>query len=71
MATPSGKTRVVAAVLAFILGSFGAHKFYLGETGKGILFLVFCWTGIPGILGIIDFIRLLTMTDADFDAKYA
>ena len=41
------KNKSVAAILALLLGLFGIHKFYLKETGKGILYLLFCWTAIP------------------------
>jgi hypothetical protein len=36
------------------LGGLGAHKFYMGETGLGILYLVFFWTGIPSIVAFIE-----------------
>lgn len=64
------KSKTTAAILAFFLGGFGIHRFYLGQTGKGVLFLLFCWTGIPAIIALIDFIRYLCMNDADFNAKY-
>ena len=35
------KSRVTAAVLAFLLGGLGIHRFYLGQTMKAILYLVF------------------------------
>ena len=60
----------VAAMLAFFLGVFGVHKFYLNDVGKGILFLVFFWTALPMMLGIIDCIILLTMKKETFDYKY-
>ena len=44
------KNKIVAAILAILLGSLGVHKFYLGQTFKGILFLIFCWTYIPSVL---------------------
>ncbi len=69
----AGKTRkekTAAGLLAFLFGGAGVHKFYLGEKGKGVLFLLFCWTGVPSILGVIDCIILLTMSDSDFDRKY-
>ena len=47
--TRTGKTKIAAALLAIFLGSFGIHKFYLGQTGKGVLYLIFFWTAIPGI----------------------
>ncbi len=48
------KDVVVGVLLSVLLGHFGIHKFYLGETGWGIVYLLFCWTGIPTILGVIE-----------------
>jgi TM2 domain-containing membrane protein YozV len=64
------KNKVTAALLAFFIGGFGAHRFYLGQTGKGILYLLFCWTPIPWIVAFIDFIIFLTMNDKNFNFKY-
>lgn len=66
------KSRVTAAVLALLLGGLGVHKFYIGKIGMGILYLVFCWTYIPGIIGFIEGILYLTQTktDAEFTQKY-
>lgn len=38
-------------ILAVFLGYFGAHHFYAGYSGRGITYLIFCWTGIPAIIG--------------------
>lgn len=62
--------KLTAGLLGILLGDFGAHKFYLGNTGMGILYLCFFWTFIPGIIGIIEGIQYLTMSDEDFAAKY-
>jgi len=59
-----------AGLLAIFLGSFGVHKFYLGKSGQGVLYLLFCWTGIPGIIGIVEGIVYLTMSDQNFLQKY-
>lgn len=67
---PNGKSKIVAAVFAFFLGGFGAHKFYLGQVGKGLLYLLFFWTFIPAIIAFIEFIILLTMSDESFNQKY-
>lgn len=67
---PNGKSKLAAALFAILLGSFGVHKFYLGEIGWGIVYLIFCWTFIPAIIGIIEGIVLLVMPDAEFVAKY-
>jgi TM2 domain-containing membrane protein YozV len=48
------KSDVVAILLAFFLGSFGAHRFYLGQTGWGILYLLFCWTLIPHLVSFVE-----------------
>lgn len=32
------RDKTVAAVLAFFLGGIGIHKFYLGQSGQGILY---------------------------------
>jgi TM2 domain-containing membrane protein YozV/ribosomal protein S27AE len=66
----NGKSRIAAALFAFFLGGFGGHKFYLGQIGLGILYLIFCWTFIPAIISFIEFILFLTMSDEKFNQKY-
>lgn len=69
-ATVGTKSRITAALLAFFLGGFGAHKFYLGNVGWGLIYLLFCWTFIPAIVAFIEFIIYLTMSDEAFADKY-
>jgi uncharacterized protein involved in response to NO len=38
--------------------------------GWGILYVLFCWTFIPALAGIIEGIIYLTKSDEEFDAKY-
>lgn len=64
------KNRVTAALLAFFLGGLGAHKFYLGDTGLGILYILFCWTLIPGLIAFVEAIIYLTTSDEEFAEKY-
>jgi hypothetical protein len=54
-----GKDRLVAAALALLLGGLGLHKFYLGRTALGVLYLLFCWTGIPSLIAWIEGITYL------------
>ena len=68
--SPSGRNRVTAALFALLLGGFGAHKFYLGRVGQGILYLVFCWTFIPTIIGFIEGIIYLIKSDQEFYIEY-
>lgn len=44
----------VYVLLAIFFGGFGAHHFYAGYNGKGILYLVLLMTGISVILGILQ-----------------
>lgn len=67
---PNGKSKLAAALFALFLGSFGFHKFYLGRIGMGVLYLLLCWTFVPGVLGFIEAVLLLTMSDEDFVRKY-
>lgn len=69
-ASAEGKNKVIAGVLALLLGGLGIHKFYLGQTTMGILYLLFFWTTIPMWIGFVEGILLLLMNDADFNRKY-
>jgi TM2 domain-containing membrane protein YozV len=64
------KSKVVAGILGILLGGLGAHKFYLGKWGQGLLYLVFCWTYIPSLIGLIEGIRYLISNDEDFARKH-
>lgn len=64
------KSKVTAIILALLLGGLGVHKFYLRQSGLGVLYLLFCWTYIPGIVSFIEVIVLAVMSDAEFDRKY-
>ncbi len=64
------KDKNVAAILALFMGGIGVHKFYLGQTGAGLIYLLFCWTFIPSILGFIEFIILALMDKQEFDRRF-
>lgn len=63
------KSRVAAGVLAILLGDLGIHKFYMGKIGMGILYLLFSWTGIPALVGLIEGIIYLTESDEKFASR--
>lgn len=63
------KSKVAAGVLAILFGGIGVHKFYLGKIGMGILYLLFCWTGIPAVIGLIEGIIYLCADDENFQLK--
>lgn len=37
-----------------LLAIFGVNQFYAGHWAKGLVYLAFCWTGIPIALGFLD-----------------
>ena len=69
-----GKNKYVAAVLAFLFGVLGVHRFYLGRTGSGILMLVLSITVVglivTGLWALIDTIRYLVMPEDEFAVRY-
>ena len=81
--TPGGKNKVVAGVLAILLGWFGIHKFYLGFTGPGLIYLLvntvgfavtwillFIPNAILGVMALVEGIIYLTKTDEEFEQLY-
>lgn len=68
---PNNRNKLAAGLLAILLGWIGVHKFYLGQTGQGVIYLLFCWTFIPAIIGFIEGIVYLTMSDQAFAQKYS
>jgi len=61
----SEKGFVPMLLLCFFLGGFGAHRFYAGKIGTGIVMLL--TLGGFGIWTIIDFIFIATGKFADKD----
>lgn len=77
----SPKSRLATTLLAWFLGSFGAHRFYIGKTGTAIVMLVlsivgwatfwliigFVFLGIVWVWQLVDFIFAVVgkMTDKD------
>jgi TM2 domain-containing membrane protein YozV len=51
--------KMAYGLLAIFLGGLGIHKFIAGKA-IGILYLLFCWTFIPAIIGLIEGIMAFT-----------
>lgn len=68
----SGKDKIVAGILAILLGSFGAQYFYLGRFGAGIICIILSLIsyGIWPLLMLAQGIMMLIMTQQEFDTKY-
>ena len=71
-----GKSKVVAGVLAIVIGALGIHHFYLGSWGAGLILLlvsvVSCGfaAALSGVVGLVEGIMLLIMDDDEFDKRY-
>ena len=63
------KSKTTAALFAFFLGGFGAHRFYLGQWW-GIFYLLFFWAWIPGLIAFVEFIVFLCSNQRKWDDKY-
>jgi TM2 domain-containing membrane protein YozV len=48
------KDSTVAVLLCLFLGGLGAHRFYMGQIGMGVLYAVFVWTFIPGLIAFVE-----------------
>lgn len=67
------KKKKTAVILSILTGWLGIHRFYLGQPGWGIAYILLgfvSFLGIPLILGVLDAIIFATMKDEIFDLKY-
>lgn len=65
--------KLPAGILAILLGPFGIHKFLLGYTTEGIIWLIIslCTCGtVTYLLGIVEGIIYLTKSDEEFYQMY-
>lgn len=76
--------KILAGILAILLGSLGVHKFILGYKKEGFILLGFTLVSyvlvcffigafllwIPGIIGLIEGIIYLTKSDEEFYNTY-
>ena len=65
--------KLAAGLLAILIGGLGIHKFILGYTKEGIIWLVIslCTCGtVTGFLGIIEGILYLTKSNEEFYQTY-
>ena len=70
----SQKSKTTAGLFALFLGPIGVHKFYLGYTGVGILYIILTITLIGMFftfpVSMIEGIIYLTKSDEEFERIY-
>lgn len=73
------KQKWPAVVLAFTLGLFGLHKFYLGYKNEGLAMLLISLIGslcvglgptVMLVFALIEAVKYVSLTEADFEATY-
>jgi TM2 domain-containing membrane protein YozV len=77
------KSKIAAGLLAIFLGGLGIHKFYLGYTGPGLVYLLtntvgwivtIFMLGLPNIalwiIALVEGIIYLTKSDEEFEQMY-
>jgi len=64
----SPKSRLATTLLAFFLGEFGVHRFYLGKIGTAIAMLL--TFGGLGIWALIDFIMAVSGAMKDKEGRH-
>ncbi len=63
------KSKLTATLLCWFFGVWGAHKFYIGDKKKGWIYLIlFFVCGVSWIPTLIDFFKLLFMSEDEFQA---
>ncbi len=76
---PGDKNRYIAAVLAFFLGIFGVHKFYLGKTRAGVIHLLCFFPGmflfgiptlVSSVIALAETVIYLVKDDQTFHEEY-
>ena len=66
--TRQASSRKIAIFLAIFLGWLGAHRFYNGQIGMGLLYLIisFIWLPLTVFLSLIDAVRYIFMNDDEY-----
>jgi TM2 domain-containing membrane protein YozV len=68
--------KIIAGILAIIVGGFGVHKFVLGYQREGMIMLLVsllsCFTlaGVMHVIAIVEGIIYLTKSDEEFVSTY-
>lgn len=69
--TPGAKSKPAVTLWNMFLGGLGAHKFYMGSWGWGIVYLATCWLWVPFLVSLVEVIHVILMSDDEFQVKVA
>lgn len=68
------RNKYIAALLAFVIGTLGIHRFYLGRKGSAVVMLILSITFVGLLISVpwalVDMVRYLMMSDEEFAARY-
>lgn len=68
------KKKMTAILLTLFTGAFGGHQFYLGNTKRGIFYLlgtIFCITyPVVWVFVLLDLIKYIKCDEKEFDATF-
>jgi len=64
------KSQTIAAILCALLGGLGIHRFYLGPIWMGVVYLLLCWTGIPGLIALVETYIIAFSSQETWAKKY-
>jgi len=68
------RDKIIAALLAFFVGTLGIHRFYLRRNGSAIAMLILSCTLVGLVVtapwALIDMVRYLVMSEAEFAHRY-
>lgn len=59
-----------AILVAFIGGWLGMQHFYVRQTVLGVLGAIFCWTGIPAVVAMVQSLVWLFWGKDEFEKRY-
>ena len=63
--------KLIAGILAILIGGFGIHKFILGYNKEGVIQILLSFLcGVGAIIGLIEGIIYLTKSDEEFYQTY-
>lgn len=63
-------SRLITAITSIFLGTLGIQKFLLSRPISGVFMILFCWTFIPTFIGILEGIRILCLSETDYNITY-